>query len=235
MAVIDSGIDATHPEFAGKIADAKSFVGGSARVDDEGHGTFVAGLIAAGVDNAVGIAGMSPSAELLVAKVVNGDDLIDVEAEVKAIHWAVENGAQVINMSLGGFRDPRDPDRDAFSPLEAAAIGWAHGKGVVIVAAVGNSDEAPTAPWPFASYPAALPHVLGVSALARDGSVPALLQPRQDLQRHHGAGSGDRLHVPARPDRGLEGVRRSRATRPAPTTSSRTSARARERPSPRRR
>jgi subtilisin family serine protease len=173
VAVIDSGIDATHPEFAGKIADAKSFVGGSPRVDLEGHGTFVAGLIAAGVDNAVGIAGMAPSAELLVAKVVSGDDLIDVEAEVKAIQWAVEKGARVINMSLGGFRDPRDPGRDAFSALEAAAIGYAHGKGVVVVAAVGNSDEVPPVPWPFASYPAALPHVLGVSALARDGSVPA--------------------------------------------------------------
>ena len=94
VAVIDSGIDATHPEFEGKIAEAESFVGGSARVDAEGHGTFVAGLIAAGVDNAVGIAGMAPSAELLIAKVVNGDDLIDVEAEVQAIHWAVENGAR---------------------------------------------------------------------------------------------------------------------------------------------
>ena len=116
---------------------------------------------------------MAPSAELLVAKVVSGDDLIDVEAEVKAIQWAVKNGARVINMSLGGFRDPRDADRDAYSQLEAAAIGYAHGKGVVVVAAVGNSEEVPPRPWPFASYPAALPHVLGVSALARDGSVPA--------------------------------------------------------------
>ena len=51
VAVIDSGIDGDHPDFAGKIADAKTFVGGSARVDEEGHGTFVAGLIAAGVNN----------------------------------------------------------------------------------------------------------------------------------------------------------------------------------------
>jgi hypothetical protein len=78
----------------------------------------------------------------------------------------------VINMSLGGARDPRDPDRDAFSPLEASAVGWAHGKGAVVVAAVGNNADVPPRPWPFASYPAALPHVLGVSALARDGSVP---------------------------------------------------------------
>ena len=173
VAVIDSGIDAEHPEFAGKIADAMSFVGGSARDDADGHGTFVAGLIAAGVNNATGIAGMAPSAELLVAKVVEGNDLIDVTAEVKAITWAVRRGARVINMSLGGFRDPRNPERDAFSQLEADAIGWAHGKGVVVVAAVGNNVDTPARAWPFASYPAALPHVLGVSALARDGSVPA--------------------------------------------------------------
>jgi subtilisin family serine protease len=171
VAVIDSGIDGEHPELADRIAAAKSFVGGSARVDTAGHGTFVAGLIAAGVDDA-GIAGMAPAAELLVAKVVNEDDLIDVEAEVKAIRWAVRKGAQVINMSLGGLRDPRDPGRDAYSALEAAAIGWAHGKGAVLVAAVGNNTDVPARAWPFASYPAALPHVLGVSALTREGSVP---------------------------------------------------------------
>jgi subtilisin family serine protease len=172
VAVIDSGIDGEHPELAAKIAGSKSFVGGSPLVDRAGHGTFVAGLIAAGVDDAVGIAGMAPSAELLVAKVVNEDDLIDVEAEVQAIRWAVRKGAQVINMSLGGLRDPRDPSRDSYSALEAAAVGWAHGKGVVIVAAVGNNTDVPPRPWPFASYPAALPHVLGVSALTREGSVP---------------------------------------------------------------
>ena len=171
VAVIDSGIDGTHPELAPRIAGAKTFVGGSAKVDEEGHGTFVAGLIAAGVDDAVGIAGMAPSAELLVAKVVDGD-LIDVEAEVKAIRWAVRNGARVVNMSLGGLRDPRNPERDAYSRLEAEAVGWAHGRGAVVVAAVGNSTDVPARPWPYASYPAALPHVLGVSALARDGSVP---------------------------------------------------------------
>ena len=174
VAIIDSGIDATHPELADKIVKGgtKSFVGGSATVDIEGHGTFVAGLIAAAVDNAAGIAGMAPTAELLIAKVVVGGDVIDVEAEAKAIQWAVLNGAQVINLSLGGLRDPRDPDRDTFSQLEAAAVAYAHGKGVVVVAAVGNAEQGATKPWPYASYPAALPHVLGVSALARDGSVP---------------------------------------------------------------
>jgi hypothetical protein len=174
VAVIDSGIDGDHPEFAGgKIAAAESFVGGSARVDREGHGTFVAGVIAAGVDNQIGIAGMAPSAELLVAKVVNSENLIDVEAEVRAVRWAVRNNARVINMSLGALRDPRHRERDGFSALEAAAVAYAQRRGVLVVAAVGNGDGAPTKPWPFASYPAALPHVLGVSALAREGGVPA--------------------------------------------------------------
>ena len=173
VAVIDSGVDGSHPELAGKIFKAESFVGGSARVDEQGHGTFVAGVIAAEVDNASGIAGMSPSAELLVAKVVDTDNLIDVEAEARAIRWAVQNGARVINLSIGGLRDPRDPSQDAYSPLEASAVGWAHGRGAVVVAAVGNSPDVPAVPWPYASYPAALPHVLGVSALSRNGSVPA--------------------------------------------------------------
>jgi subtilisin family serine protease len=172
VAVIDSGIDASHPELAGKVLDARSFVGGSARVDALGHGTFVAGIIAAGTDNGLGIAGLAPSAELLVAKVVTGSRTISVEAEAKAIRWAVDNGARVINMSLGAVRDPLDPNRDSFSRLEADAVAYAVSNGVVVVAAVGNADFAPSKPWPFASYPAALPHVLGVSALGRTGAVP---------------------------------------------------------------
>ncbi len=172
VAVIDSGIDATHPDLAGKILDAKSFVGGSARVDPLGHGSFVAGIIGAGVDNGVGIAGLAPSAQLLVAKVVTRSRTIPVEAEAKAIRWAVDNGARVINMSLGGIRDPLDPDRDTYSRLEADGVAYAVSNGVVVVAAVGNSDQAPASPWKYASYPAALPHVLGVSAASDTGGIP---------------------------------------------------------------
>jgi len=173
VAVIDSGVDASHPELAGgRILDAKSFVGGSARVDPLGHGTFVAGIVAAGVDNGIGIAGLAPSADLLVAKVVTGSRAIPVEAEAKAIRWAVENGARVINMSLGAVRDPLDPNRDSFSRLEADAVAYAVSNGAVVVAAVGNGDQAPASPWGYASYPAALPHVLGVSAVTQAGTVP---------------------------------------------------------------
>ena len=173
VAVIDSGIDGGHPEFAGRIAASRSFVGGSALVDQFGHGTFVAGIIAAATDNGEGIAGIGLSAELLVAKVVRPDRTVSLQAETRAIRWAVDNGARVINLSLGGLRDPRNPSRDTYSDAEAEAIRYAVRRGVVVVAAVGNADTAPAIPWPFASYPAALPHVIGVSALGRDGSIPA--------------------------------------------------------------
>ena len=92
--------------------------------------------------------------------------------EAEAIRWAVDAGARVINLSIGGLRDPFNPKRDTFSRVEASAINYAVSRGAVLVAAVGNSDDAPQAPWPFASYPAALPHVLGVSALSPTGNVP---------------------------------------------------------------
>jgi subtilisin family serine protease len=172
VAVIDSGIDLGHPDLAPRIVAAKSFVGGSAQ-DTRGHGTIVAGIIAAEIENARGIAGLAPSAELLVAKVVADDGTISVEAEARAIHWAVDHGARVLNISLGGLRDPNDPSEDTFSRLEQQAVAYAVRHGAVVVAAVGNADQAPRTPWGYASYPAALPHVLGVSALSRSGASPS--------------------------------------------------------------
>lgn len=171
VAVIDTGIDRDHPDFVGRIALAKSFVGGP--VDDEiGHGTFVAGEIAAALGNGEGIAGIAFPAQLIVAKVVSKEGDIDPAVEARAIRWAVDHGARVINLSIGGLRDPIRLARDTYSDAEADAIAYASRKGAVVVAAVGNGDQAPSSPWPYASYPAALPHVVGVSALEQDGSVP---------------------------------------------------------------
>jgi subtilisin family serine protease len=180
VAIIDSGIDLGHPEFTGRIAEAESFVGNDV-TDRDGHGTFVAGLIAAALDNGQGIAGIAFPAQLLIAKVVRSDGTISPVAEAKAIRWAADRGAQVINLSLGGLRDPRDRRLDTYSPLERDAIAYAYSRGAVLVAAVGNADQAPKTPWDFASYPAALPHVLGVSALAPDGSVPSFSNRDQNF------------------------------------------------------
>ena len=172
VAILDSGIDAEHPELKDQIAGGKSFVASAWDKDTNGHGTFVAGEIAASLNNAQGMAGIGFPAQLLVAKVVRSDGTISPEAEARAIRWAVAHNAQVINMSFGGVRDPQDRTRDTYSPLEAAAVQYAVSQGVLVVAAVGNADNAPQEPWGYAGYPAALPHVLGVSAVNRDGSVP---------------------------------------------------------------
>jgi subtilisin family serine protease len=171
VAIVDSGIDCSLPDFAGRLLAERSFVGGNPCVDTEGHGTFVAGEIAANIGTE-GIIGIAYTAQLLIAKVVTPDGTIPLQAEANAIRWAVDNGARVINLSLGGVRDPADAAHDTYSTLEAQAVAYAYSKGAVLVAAVGNGDEAPSQPWPYASYPAALPHVIGVSALTRAGNVP---------------------------------------------------------------
>jgi hypothetical protein len=171
VAIVDSGIDCSLPDFQGRILDLRSFVGGDPCSDTEGHGTFVAGEIAANLDTQ-GIAGMAYTAQLLIAKVVRSDGTIPLAAEAAGIRWAVDSGARVINLSLGGVRDPVHAERDTYSSLEASAVAYAYEKGAVVVAAVGNGDEAFSEPWPYASYPAALPHVIGVSALTRSGNVP---------------------------------------------------------------
>jgi hypothetical protein len=172
VAVIDSGIDYSHPEFRGRILAGKSFVGGSWKRDTDGHGTFVAGEIAANPTNGVGIAGLAFNAKLLIAKVVQQDGSVSLLGEVRAIRWAIAHGAQVINLSLGGVRDPVDPSLDSYSVLEQRAVGYAYGHGAVVVAALGNGSESPATPWNYADWPAALPHVIGVSALRENGSVP---------------------------------------------------------------
>ena len=105
------------------------------------------------MNNGQGIAGIGFSAQLLVAKVVRSDGTISPEAEAKAIRWAVDQGARVINLSFGGMRDPRERSRDTYSALEAAAVEYAVSKGVLVVAAVGNADGAPEEPWSYAELP----------------------------------------------------------------------------------
>jgi subtilisin family serine protease len=172
VAILDSGVDYGHPELENQIVDGQNFVPSSWENDTNGHGTFVAGEIAAALNNNQGIAGLGFPVELLIAKIVRSDGTISPDAEARAIRWAVDHDARVINMSFGGVRDPHDPSQDTYSQVEAAAVQYAVSKGVLVVAAVGNADGAPTEPWGYAGYPAALPHVLGVSSVGRDGTVP---------------------------------------------------------------
>ncbi len=158
VAVLDTGVDASHPDLRGVVdrLRSKSFVGGSALVDRSGHGTHVAGLIAAVRANGRGGVGIS-RARIMSVKVANSLGDADAASIVAGINYAVAKHARVINISLGGT----DP-----SAVERAAINRAVRAGIVVVAAAGNGGFVGD---PL-EYPGADPHVVAVGALTRDGS-----------------------------------------------------------------
>ena len=130
VAVVDTGVDLTHPDLAGRLVAGTDLGDGDSNPTDEnGHGTHVAGIIAALSDNALGVSGIAPRVFVLPLKVmdVNGDIWDTSVAE--GIAWAVARGTRVINMSLGGSE---------VSPAIDAAIDDARAHGVVVVAAAGN-------------------------------------------------------------------------------------------------
>jgi type VII secretion-associated serine protease mycosin len=160
VAVIDSGVDATHPDLAGQVLMGNDFVmpGGDGRLDPVGHGTTVAGLIAARNDDGDGVVGLAPGAKILPVRVLDEDNRYDDALIVaKAVRWAVDEGVQVINLSLGGAGE---------SPALAAALDYAFAKDVVVVACTGNIAPAnPLDVW----YPAREPGVIAVAGLDRQG------------------------------------------------------------------
>ena len=164
IAVVDTGVDLHHPDLAAKLLPGATFVDGTSSADDDqGHGTEVAGVIAAATNNGRGVAGVCPDGRILPVKVADSgghtdDDAGDVKVAA-GLRWAVDHGARVINMSLGVLPTPAMRD----------AVAYAHSHDVLVVAAVGNSGDAPN-PWPA---PANLPHVLAVGATDRGGERAA--------------------------------------------------------------
>ena len=137
VAVVDTGIDYEHPDFAGRILAYTSFVGGDGK-DDHGHGTHVAGIIAGSGEASGGkYRGVAPEALLLSAKVLRADGSGMMSDVMAGIEWAVEQGAKVINLSLGS-PGPCD-GTDALSAMCDAAVK----AGVVVCAAAGNDGPAP--------------------------------------------------------------------------------------------
>jgi subtilisin family serine protease len=169
VAVLDSGLDAHSPDFQGQVAASRSFVGGSPLTDEVGHGTMIAGeILAVAGDRPDGPGSVVP-VRLLIGKIIAAGGTIDVNSESQAIRWAADQGARVINLSLGAQRTSNERSSDAYSPVENAAIQYAYRKGAVVVAATGNCTD--VCPYDFADYPAALDHVLAVSALDPSGTA----------------------------------------------------------------
>lgn len=156
VAVIDTGISPVPDLNETKFVKGYDFVNDQADAnDDNGHGTHVAGTIAQSTNNGFGVAGIAYKASLMPLKVLSASGGGTVADIAESIRFATDNGADVINMSLGGGGE---------SQLMQDAIDYAHAKGVVVIAAAGNANEN------SASYPARYPHVIGVAALGPAGT-----------------------------------------------------------------
>jgi subtilisin family serine protease len=171
VAVVDSGVDLDHPDLADRLVrdDDGRALGRDVVEDDDvpqdplGHGTMVAGIAVATADNGVGIAGVAPQARLLPVRVLDEDGRGTSRDVDEGIRWAVDHGATVVNLSLesaaSGDGDTLLGGATVAAPVEAVQYAW--DRGVVVVAAAGNSGSG------FTDYPSSSPVVL-VGASDRD-------------------------------------------------------------------
>jgi subtilisin family serine protease len=159
VAVVDTGADLTAPDIAAKAPVTHNVVTGSDAVSDvTGHGTFVSSVAAGAVDG-TGILGFGGDAKLMIVQANRSSDVFDDVDEAAGIVWAVDHGAKIVNLSIGGAETSR---------AERNAIAYAISHGVLVVAAAGNTGEGGNVP----SYPAALlgSHGLAVAATTAHGS-----------------------------------------------------------------
>ena len=155
VAVIDTGIDIKHPDLINNLKGGFSAVGYTTSYnDDNGHGTHVAGIIAA-MDNTIGVIGAAPQADLYAVKVLDRRGSGYLSDVIEGIDWAITNNMQVINMSLG-------TTTNIISFQEA--IQRANAAGIIQVVAAGNSGGA-------VNYPAAYPEVIAVSATDNTNTI----------------------------------------------------------------
>ena len=157
VAIVDTGVQADHPDLQGRLVEGYNVIDPSKPPDDDvGHGTHVAGIIAAQVNNNEGIAGMTWYTKIMPVKALDSTGAGTTYSVAEGIIWAADHGADVINMSLGNY---------AQAQFLHDAIKYAYDKGVVLVAASGN--DATDRP----GYPAAYPEVFAVGATDEDESL----------------------------------------------------------------
>ncbi|MEV8507685.1 S8 family serine peptidase [Actinoplanes sp. NPDC051475] len=159
VAVLDTGIDATHPDFAGRIAEAQNFTGTASTDDEVGHGTHVASIIAgSGAASQGRYRGVAPGAQLVIGKVC-GTEFCEESDILAGMSWAAAR-APVVNMSLGGTDSP------GIDPLEAAVGELTDQYGTLFVIAAGNEGEYGTV-----GSPASADAALAVGAVDREDQL----------------------------------------------------------------
>jgi hypothetical protein len=157
VGVLDSGVSATHPALSGQVLPGWDFVHGTAETgDDAGHGTFTAGVIAAGRNPDLRQVGVATGAKILPIKILDSRGEGSTANFVAGIIYAVDHGAKVINISASGVSN---------SQSLADAVQYAEDHGAVVVASAGNRADGDV------NYPAAYPSVLAVTASKQDDTV----------------------------------------------------------------
>lgn len=178
VAVVDTGVDLNHPDLQGQLVPGATFTGcgkgggpcgnGDYRGPDgenngDEHGTHVAGIVAAATDNGIGVAGVAPDAKVMPVKVLEeGSGSTDEIAE--GVRWAVDHGAKVINLSLGGLPGTQVFTITGVDAVLADALAYARQHGVLAVAAAGNTGT------PLCNDPAFTDGVICVAATDRNES-----------------------------------------------------------------
>ena len=159
VAIVDTGIDRNHEELKDKIVAEVNFTDSPTTHDDNGHGTHIAGIVVSNSNNNLGVAGLAPEARLMNVKVADGTGSCQAAAVAKGITWAVDNGANVINISLELSQASLELEK---------AVDYAWTSGVVVVAAAGNDGGGqPT-------YPACYENSVAVAATRQDDTLAPL-------------------------------------------------------------
>ncbi|WP_307531356.1 S8 family serine peptidase [Streptomyces umbrinus] len=136
IAVLDTGVDTTHPDLKDQVVAARNFTPSPDTTDKYGHGTHVASIAAGtGARSAGAFKGVAPGAELLNGKVLDDEGSGDDSGILAGIEWAAEQGADVVNLSLGGG------DAPGLDPLETAVDKFSAGKGILFAVSAGNDGE----------------------------------------------------------------------------------------------
>ena len=167
VAVVDSGVDAGNAHFRGALVRGTSLIPGRATDDYQGHGTGLAGIIAARVVKGSGMLGVAPESSIMPVRVYHSEGTTgtygpDTDRLANGIRWATDHGADVINVSMSA--GPNDPGL----PALRSAVRHALDHDVVVVASVGDTQGAPVTQ---DRYPAAFPGVIGVAATDQGGVV----------------------------------------------------------------
>ncbi len=175
VAVLDTGVDPEHPQLIGKVVVGQDVCKDDrplcASADDEnGHGTFVTGLIAAATNDGLGIAGLGWNTQVIDFKVLDDTGNGNTADEATGIYEAVSAGAKVINMSFASLPCSVDPTGCGPNIDEEEAVEYAISHGVVVVAAAGNAQPG-RSPSSAPLYPAGYPGVLSVAASTDGGAV----------------------------------------------------------------